>query len=109
MGTLRLLDAERTAPVRRDVGGDLRRALATYLGLAPERLTDALPLGELLLAAEDFDEIIVIVESELGVIIPDFAIERIGCLGDLIRVVQICLWAGSGNRSHGRPPVRTAA
>lgn len=95
----------RTSRVPREVEARLRQALAGYLGLAPERLSDELPLGELLLAADGPEEIAVIIESEFGITIPNFALERIRCLSDLVRIVHVCLWAAG----RSLPPMRNAA
>lgn len=96
-GTLRRRD-----PVGQlEVGLRLRRALGRYLGLAPNALRDDLPVSELLLAAEDLGEIVVVIETEFGIDVPEYAIDRVRCIGDLVRVVTVCLWAAQGTRRDG--------
>ena len=106
MGSSLPLDA-RTSRLPEDVDAQLRQALAAYLGLVPERLREKLPLDEFLLAADDPEEIAVIVESQFGITIPDFALHRIRSYGDLVRVVHVCLWAAG--RARSQAPMRNAA
>jgi acyl carrier protein len=90
-----------TPRATRDVARRLRHTLASCLGLAPERPSDELAIAEILLAAEDLDELAIIVESEFGIRVPDFALERIRHLGDLARVVGVCLWVTNHEHSPG--------
>lgn len=85
----------------------LQRALTEACGIAPAALHDRAPFAGLLLAVDDVSEIEAVIEAEFGVRVPDFAIDGLRRVGDLVRVITVCLWARGDVAATW--PVRRAA
>lgn len=86
------------------IAGAIRAALACRYGPVAEHASDDTPIRHLLGPVDDVLEVAILIEATLGVRLPDYSVERMQSLGDLIRTVRVCLWA-----SGAEPAPRQAA
>jgi acyl carrier protein len=89
--TIAVLNLNRTTAATRDVfaANDIRTLIANHLGIDVKRVTDEARFTDDL-GADWFDrlEMMILIEDQFGVEIPDENIDQIKALGDLIGYIE---------------------